>query len=157
VTHAPGREHRGRPTGYLLFDQMLVRHGKGPTAGLVAFGGFVATDPSTFKLAQLSFLGLSDTGLFASRPKDVAGLLVAHAHVSRSLSRTERLQQALAEPLTDGAEGVQQDEWVVEANYAFHVREGLTVMPDVQFVRWPGAVRAHDDALVLGARADVHF
>ena len=157
VTGVPGREHRGRPTGYLLADQMLVRHGKGPTAGLVAFGGFVRSDPETFTLAQLSFLGLSDEGLLASRPKDTAGLLVAHAKVSSSLRRTEELQQALGEPLVGDAAGPQRDEWVVEANYAVHVRDGLTLMPDVQYVRWPGAVRSSGEALVLGMRADVHF
>lgn len=155
VTGAPGRPHRGRPTAYALFDQMLVRHGKGPTAGLTAFGGFVATDPATFKLAQLSFVGLSDEGLLASRPKDVAGLLVAHTHVSHSLTRTEELQAAMGQPLESG--GVQHDEWVVEANYAVHLRDGLSVMPDVQFVRWPGAVRERGDALVLGVRLDAHF
>lgn len=153
----PGREHRGRPTAYVLADQMLVRNGQGPTAGLVAFGGFVRSDPATFKLAQLSFVGLSDEGVLPSRPKDVAGLLVAHAQVSGSQRRLEALQQALGQPLPDGLDGVQRDEWVVEANYAIHVRDGLSVMPDVQYVRWPGAVRAHGDAVVLGVRADVHF
>jgi porin len=157
VSGAPGRPHRGRPTAYALFDQMLVRHGKGPTAGLVAFGGFVQTDPATFRLAQLSFLGLSDEGIFASRPKDAAGLLLAHTHVSHSLTRTEALEQALSEPLTGGTDGVQREEWVVEANYGVHVKDGLTVMPDLQYVRWPGAVRQHGDAVVLGLRADVHF
>ncbi|MFC3069099.1 carbohydrate porin [Phenylobacterium soli] len=157
VSGRPGRSHRGRPTGYALFDQMLVRHGRGKTAGLVAFGGYVRSDPATFRLAQLSFLGLSDEGLVASRPKDVAGLLVAHTQVSSSLSRTERLQAALGEPFTGGVDGVQRSEWVVEANYAVHVRDGLTLMPDVQWVRWPGAIRGHGDALVLGARADIHF
>jgi porin len=157
VTGGPGREHRGRPTGYAVFDQMLARHGKGPTNGLTLFGGFVATDARTFKLAQLSFLGLSDEGPFAARPKDVAGLLVAHTEVSHELTHTEELQQALAEPLTGGVDGIQRTEWVVEANYAFHVRDGLSVMPDLQWVRWPGAVRQHGDAVVLGARLDVKF
>lgn len=157
LTGAPGRMHRGRPTGYALFDQMLARHGKGEANGLVAFGGFVRSDPATFRLAQLSFLGLSDQGLLASRPKDIAGLLLAHARVSHSLTRTEALEQSLALPLTGGVDGVQRDEWVVEANYAVHVKDGLTVMPDVQWVRWPGAIRRHGDALVLGGRLDVKF
>jgi len=157
VSGEPGRPHHGRPSGYALFDQMLVRHGKGPTAGLVAFGGIVRSDPATFRLAQLSFLGLSDEGLIASRPKDAAGLLVAHTQVSHALTHTEELQAALEKPLTGGVDGIQQAEWVVEANYAVHMRDGLTLMPDVQWVRWPGAIREHGDALVLGARLDVHF
>lgn len=157
VTGLPGREHRGRPTAYFLFDQMLTRTGKGPTAGLALFGGVVGTDPATFRMKRLSFLGLSDEGLIRSRPKDATGLLVAHVQMSRSLRLTQTIEQGLGKPLTDGVDGPQRDEWVVEANYAVHVKNGLTLMPDVQWVRWPGGIRAHGDALVLGARADVHF
>jgi len=153
----PGREHRGRPTAYATFDQMVARHGDGAANGLVVFGGFVATDPRTTILAQLSFLGLADQGLLSSRPKDTAGLLVSHTKVSHDLTEAEQLEAALSEPLSGGADGVQRDEWVVEANYAFHIRDGLSLMPDIQYVRWPDGVRRHGDAAVLGARLDVHF
>jgi porin len=153
---APRRD-RGRPTLYALADQMIVRHGKGPTNGLVLMAGAVRSDPSTFYLADLVFAGLVDQGVFRARPKDSLGLLVASAHISGELNMTQQLDEALGLPIANAAPGPQSHEWVFEANYAVHVTDGLSLQPDVQYVRRPDAVGLIPSAWVLGLRTDIHF
>jgi porin len=157
VSGLPPQRHRGRPTLYALADQMVVRHGQGPSNGLVLMAGAVHSDPSTFYLADLIFGGLTDQGVIKSRPKDTLGLLVAVADVSDDLSNAQALDQTLGLPIANGAPAPQTHETVFEANYTIHLVTGLGLTLDAQYVDKPDATSRIPSALVLGFRTDIHF
>ncbi|HEV2594745.1 MAG TPA: carbohydrate porin [Sphingomicrobium sp.] len=143
----PPATHRGRHSFYLLGDQMLQRNGSGPENGLVVLGGFVGSDRETSKISRFAFAAVRDQGLIPGRTDDVAGVMVAHAHISNKLATAQRL---LGDPM-------QNAEWVVEGTYRIAVTNGLTVSPDVQYFVHPNAEKSIPNALTVGTRLEVNF
>jgi porin len=143
-------EHSGRDSLYVLADQMLSRHGEGPGNGLVIMGGYVWSDEATSQFSRFSFLGLSDKGIISDRPDDSLGLLIARETISNELIATQEIEASNGIPLSKMAVGVQSDETVIETRYDISVEQGLSIMPDLQYVIHPGAARTYPDALVIG-------
>lgn len=147
VSGKPPVKHSGRHSFYILGDQMLHRNGKGPENGLVLLGGIVASDRETSKISRFAFAAVRDQGLIPARPNDVAGVMVAHAHISDRLTREQQLS---GDPL-------QTAEWVVEGTYRVALRDGLTFSPDVQYFVHPNAQKSIPDALAIGTRLEINF
>ena len=102
VSGLPGQPHDGRRMYYALWDQMLVRTGKGDTDGLIAFGGFVHADADTSPLENQVFGGLYPNAAFFGRPQDRWASRRVGFEVSGGLTATQQLEQVLDEPLTGG-------------------------------------------------------
>lgn len=147
ISGNPPAKHGGRHSVYLLADQMVHRNGKGPENGLVLLGGLVGSDKTTSTISRFAFAGVRDQGVVPGRPDDVAGIMVAHAHISDRLGRAELLKR----------DPVQSAEWVVEGTYRIAVTNGVTVSPDVQYLVHPNAQKSISNALALAARVEVNF
>ena len=124
ISGNPPAKHGRRHSIYLLADQMLHRKGKGPENGLVLLGGVTASDKATSQVSRFEFAAVRDHGLIASRPDDVAGVLVAHANISDRLTAKQEL----------AGDPVQTGEWVVEGMYKVAVTNGLSSSPAVQYL-----------------------
>lgn len=162
--------HGHRTSWYLLADQMIARTGKSGTDGVILLAGWAHADPETAVLSDFAFGGVTARGIIPGRPGDTVEALVSHGSVSGRVTGAQRLAAAQGEPLPSGfaagpgsfgaatvPPGVQTGEWIVEANYGFKARPGVTIVPDVQFVGRPAAVKSIPDALVLAGRLEVNF
>ena len=86
--------------------------------------------------------GLTWEGPLESRPEDVVGLGVVHA---RNGSPFLRARESAKQPM-------ERAETVLELSYLFQAGEGISLQPDLQWVRNPGTDPGVTDALVLGIR-----
>ncbi len=152
-----------RDDEYVLFDQMLLRQGKGPTDGVIVLGGWVHATDRISPLTQHAFVAATTTGTPWGRPRDTLGASFQWIEMSGAFTRTEEiaLEQGQSLPITiDGfgpAYGPQNTEQTVELTYIIHVFRGVTLQPDVQYIIRPGATTNTPDAAVLGFRTNVNF
>ncbi len=91
--------------------------------------------------------GFNFTGFVPGRKDDIAGLAMAHAHVSENFSNSQVLQGSA--PYTE--------ESVLEATYKAQVTPWWTIQPDFQYVFNPSGVQGSKNAVVLGVRTSVSF
>ncbi len=91
--------------------------------------------------------GFNFTGFIPGRANDIAGLALAHAHVSGNFSDSQVLQGSA--PFTE--------ESVLEATYKVQVTPWWTIQPDFQYVMNPSGVVGSPNAVVLGVRTSVAF
>jgi porin len=148
---------RGSTQAWALADQMVWRHGKGDTNGVILLGGVVANNPNNTAYADEYFGGVVDGGFWRARPQDTIALLYTFVTVSSHLGDVEAVEASLDLPNSNGATGVQTHEQVFEANYKFHISRGLSVQPDFQYVFQPNAQANIKDAAVFGMRASAEF
>jgi len=151
------RFRRGSTQAWVLADQMVWRHGKGDTNGVILLGGVVANNPSNTAYAEQYFGGLIDGGFWKARPEDTISLLYTYVKVSSHLGDVEAVEQTLGLPFSNGASGIQTHEQVLEANYKVRVSQGLSVQPDFQYVFQPNAQANIKDVAVFGMRATAEF
>ncbi|MDC7684772.1 carbohydrate porin [Asticcacaulis sp. BYS171W] len=85
--------------------------------------------------------GLVYTGPFPGRESDAVGLAVAQARFGRLYA--ESLGTRLVPETT------------IEVTYRYEIRSGLSVQPDVQYIRHPAGDPMTEDALVVGLRLRV--
>jgi porin len=146
---------------YALWDQMLVRTGKGDTDGLIAFGGFVHADADISPLENQVFGGLLSTASFIGRPQDSLGIAVSWFQVSGALTATQQLEEVLGQPLTGGGlgtpVGVQSHEVELEAMYIAKLYRAVYAEPDIQYIINPGGTSRTHNALSLGLQLSVTF
>jgi porin len=160
LSEVPGQQPsdaRNAVQFWALADQMLVRHGKGDTAGLIGLAGYIHSDPDTNVYHNEAFVGMVDQGFWPARPEDTVGLLFAWVAVSGQLTQAEQEEQEFGLPFSNDATGVQRNEEVLEANYDIHVYRGVNLMPDFQYVIHPNAQTSLGNAIVLGLKANVNF
>ncbi len=161
----PLAEPRGhdRDMEYVLLDQMLMRQGKGDTDGLIAFAGWVHASDNVSPLTQQVFAGLTSTGSAWGRPADSVGVAWHWLEMSGGFTRAQEVAEEFggSAPLSlDGfgpSYGPQNTEQVIELNYTAAVYDGVSVMPDFQYIIRPGATSLTRDAAVLGFRTNVNF
>ena len=152
------RFDRGRTQVWALFDQMLLRQGKGDLDGIVAFGGFMHNDPQTSIYAEEYYLGLLNTGFWKARPQDTIGLLFAYNTVSGRLGKAEALEQEFGVRIPSTiVPGIQTHEMILEVNYDIHVYRGVNFQPEFQYVFRPNAQSNIKDATVFGAKTHIEF
>lgn len=154
---APGPEQRDRLQYWALFDQMLIRQGKGDDAGVIGMLGYVHSNPDTIVYQDEAYVGLVDRGFWKARPKDTIGLLFIYQRVSNQLTQAQQIEESSGLPYSNGATGVQTNEEVLEADYDIHVYRGVNLMPDFQYVIHPNAQTSLANAVVLGLKAHVEF
>jgi porin len=156
----PGYANRfrtGSTQAWALGDQMIWRHGKGDTNGVILLAGLVANNPRNTAYADQYFAGVIDGGFWKERPGDTISLLYTYVKVSGHLGDVEAVEDTLGLPLSNSATGVQTHEEVLEANYKIHVSRGLSLQPDFQYVFQPNAQSNIKDAAVFGMRASAEF
>ncbi|MEN9840689.1 MAG: Porin precursor, partial [Verrucomicrobiota bacterium] len=126
---ASGGTRSGNWGVYAALERTLA--GKTGEAGNVEAhlrAGWAPEDRNTVAWAVDS--AVAATGLFAARPADVTALGVVHARLSDDLGLGSAYEQTF------------------ELSHTFVVNEYISIQPDLQLVRHPGADRARDDALI---------
>lgn len=137
---------------YFMGQQQITHNVAG--GGLSVFGNIVQADPETDLIDQMIDLGLQYQGPFAARPRDRLGLAIGRNRVSGRVANAERRVDAAGL----GRLSVQSRyEYVAELNYQFQFRHGLSLMPNVQYIRHPGGSRDNHDAAVVGLRLGAQF
>lgn len=148
-------ETKGSWGCYALFDQILIPFGE-PTShrGFGLFGSFiVAPDQSISQMPYFLTAGMACRGIFASRPRDVAGFGVVYGQFSDDLRHAQEREQQLDPPV-----GVQDYETVLEWTYRLYFRNGsVFFQPDIQCVINPGGTGRIENALVLGCQIGINF
>lgn len=136
---------------YAMGQQQVTRNDAG--GGLTLFGNLVQADPDTDRVDQMVSVGLLYQAPFASRPQDHLGFALGRNHVSSRVADAERLQNSSGR----GPVPVQGYEYVTELDYSAQLCRGLSLMPNVQYIRHPGGTRDNHDATVLGLRLTAAF
>jgi len=149
--------HTGNTQFWALADQMLIRNGAGGDSGLIALAGFILNDPNNTIYADQYILGLIDKGFWAARPDDSFQMLFSYVTASDRIAKVETIQRLNGLPLFGGATGIQTHEMLLEADYRMKVTDGVTFMPDFQYIIRPNAQTNIQDAAVFGFRAYVNF
>ena len=154
------RIRKGATTEYVQADQMVMRNGKTPNAGLVVLAGYSHNDPETSIGEDQWYVGAQDGGFWAARPLDQINLLATRQTVSGLATHSQEI--ALAEGLpvqetVDGASGPQRWTMTFEANYAIHVYRGVTFAPDFQYYIRPNAQANLPDAAFLGFKSHIEI
>lgn len=148
---------------YAVFEQKLFRVGNDDDRGVGVFARTSYSPPDRNLIDAYADAGIEVVGLADKRPHDKFGVAVAYAHVSpraQALDRDFQLVYGPAWPL-------RSSETMVTAVYQYEVEAGLTLQPNVQYIRHPGgggtdpltSVRGQHlkDATVLGLRTVVKF
>jgi porin len=149
--------HSGNTQFWALADQMLIRNGDGDDQGLIALAGYILNDPNNTVYADQYIAGFIDHGFWKDRPRDSFQMLFIYVTASDRIAKVQTIERAHGLPLSNGATGIQSHEILLEAAYRFQVVDGLTFMPDFQYVIRPNAQSNIPAATVLGFRAYVDF
>lgn len=147
----PAQTHSGNQGFYAVAETTLWREsdpGSDEPRQVTTFGRFGVSPRRSSRLQQTADAGLNFTGLLPGRRRDVLGLGAAWARISDDARRAER---AAGAPVIPGYE------LVIEASYQIAIGERWRFVPDLQWVRHPGASSSLRDALVLGLRTRVQF
>jgi len=126
---------------YAMFQQMVTRfRGQGSDRGLTVWGTGSYTSRSVVGVLPWSVnAGLSATGLFADRARDVMSLGAYYGSVSRWIPGASR-------------------EVALELNYQWTVRRWFTVTPDLQYISRPGGTPSSlPSATLLGVQLALVF
>jgi porin len=135
-----GATRRGTSGFYAVLEQRILQEPGDESQGLDAFAQFGASDGRWSEVEQHASLGLAATGALPGRDRDVLGLM---------------LTSVVASALCPTASGSRRES-VLELYYGVALRPWLTVKPDLQYIRNPGAGAAKD-ALVGTLRVTLAF
>ena len=129
---------------YGIIDQQIYSK-DGSTISLFVRGGGA---PSNINFVD-AYLegGFNFAGFVPGRGNDIAGVGLAHAHVSGNFSNGQVLQGSA--PYTE--------ESVLEVTYKAQINPWWTVQPDFQYVVNPSGAVGSPNAVVLGVRSSVAF
>ena len=147
----PECKHSGNHGFYFVGEQMLWRETDSrpdSPQGLTAFARTGVSPGDRSRFSQTADAGLSYRGLLANRPADTFSLGLAWVRISSEARRAE---------ITAGTTVISDYELAVEVSYQFTVHEHWRIVPDVQWIRHPGASRLLGDALVVGLRTRVEM
>jgi porin len=152
IAGRPVETERTRYGFYVLGDQVLARWGDSEqNRHLGAFGAFTfAPDQSVNKVPYFFDTGVVAYGPLRGRQKDFAGFAVVYGSYSRDLFQAQELQGS-------SAGGAQQLEMALEWNYAFQIRPGFLLQPDVQYLVHPNGIKATPNALAIGTNIVVNW
>ncbi|MBS0531009.1 MAG: carbohydrate porin, partial [Proteobacteria bacterium] len=148
---------------YAVFEQKLLRVGKDDDRGIGVFVRTSYSPPDRNPIDVYADAGVEWVGLVDRRSRDKFGIAAAYAHVSPRAQALDRDFQSIYGP----AWPARSSETMVTAVYQYEVQAGLTLQPNVQYIRHPGGgatgpltpVRGQHlkDATVLGLRTVVKF
>jgi porin len=132
---------------YGLLSHTLWRTDGEEGRRLMAFARVGLANPRFNRLGLFAGGGLSFTGLFPGRPKDIAGLAFAAAFNGNDFMRKASL---------DGVP-VRRAEWDLELTYQARLLRWLDLHPDIQFVIHPGQAPAVRSALGFDLRLEIEI
>jgi porin len=148
---------------YAVFEQKLYRVGNDYDRGVGVFVRVSYSPPDRNLIDRYADGGVEFVGLSDARPNDKFGIAVAYAHVSPRARALDADFRSLYGP----AWPVRSSETLLTAVYQYEVRAGLTLQPNVQFIKHPGGGATNPlgtlpgkplrDAAVLGLRTVVKF
>lgn len=139
-----GGRQSGSAGGYVLAEQQIWKwesQEKDQFRGVCVFGGFDWSDENISIFSNHYNFGISLTGPFDFRPKDMVGVGFSSARLSRAA----------------GAEFNREHEQAIETFYRVQVTPWLSVKPDLQYVINPGGQADVSDALVATVRVEIVF
>jgi len=142
ITASPDpKRHSSNYGFYLVADQSLLRTEDelGDASGIAAFFQYSFAPPDRNEIAQYVGGGLSWKGMFSGREKDLSGIGLARAMLSRRIKDLEN----------------RTHETTLEIFHMFDILPGLTLQPDLQLVFNPNGDGRN--AVVLGSRLIVVF
>jgi porin len=145
-------ERHGAYGEYINFLQR-VTGSAGEATGVSVFLNATLADRRTSVLDKQVTMGLFDTGVFASRPKDKLGVAIGGTHVNSRVAAAERLQDDVGL----GQVQIQASEYVTEIFYGALVAPWLELRPNVQYVRHPGGSAENTDDVILGLKLSANF
>lgn len=148
---------------YAVFEHKLLRINGEDDRGIGIFGRASYSPPNRNLIDFYADSGIELVGLQGARPHDKFGVAVAYAHVSPRAQALDRDFQSSYGP----AWPVRTSEALLTATYQYEVRGGLTLQPNLQYIRHPGGGATNPigtmpgislkDAIVLGMRTVVKF
>lgn len=143
---------RGSTGGvYATGQQQVTRNAAG--GGLTLFANVVQADSDVDFIDQMASVGMLYAAPFASRPNDVVGVALGRNHVSSRVADAARIVNASSTSVVP----VPSSEYLLELNYTASLYRGITLMPNLQYVRHPGGTAANRDYTVFGAQLIVTF
>ncbi len=156
----PGRTRSSKHGAWVVAQQQVTAHSSDASRGLSLFANATVHDKATNVVDNYQQVGMVYKGLFDGRPKDDIGFGVARIHVNDDLKKRAELLNA-ASGIDDydnpGFVPLQRTEYNAELYYGFHVTTWLTVRPNLQYIKSPGAVDEVDNALVAGVKVQSSF
>jgi porin len=148
---------------YAVFEQKLLRVEKDEDRGVGIFVRTSYSPPDRNLIDIYADAGIELIGLTDRRPHDKFGAAAAYAHVSSRAQALDRDFQSIYGPAWPS----RSSETLLTAVYQYEVRSGLTLQPNVQYIRHPGGGATDPltpgrgkrlrDATVLGLRAVLKF
>jgi porin len=145
------RSRNGTYGGYVNVLQQLIRGSEDSRQGLNLFLNATFADRRTSMIDNQVAIGLTYTGLVASRPLDDIALAFGRTHVNSRVTQAEELAEAAGSPDAE----VQTAEYVSEIYYSLHATHWLMLRPNLQYIHRPGGVIDATDDIVLGLKAIV--
>ncbi|HNV70229.1 MAG TPA: carbohydrate porin, partial [Candidatus Ozemobacteraceae bacterium] len=133
---------------YAVIDQKLWNRPNKPDQGIGGFvqvGGLTPNDRSLIE--RYAGVGLNFIGPFRNRPADVFGIAYNVAETSTAFHDFNQAAGTLA----------LDREKVLEVGYRIQVNDWLTVKPNVQFIKNPGADSTRSESRVFGLRFTTIF
>ncbi|MEE1922010.1 carbohydrate porin [Pseudomonas sp. 148P] len=156
----PSQTHSSKHGWWVVAQQQVTAHNGDANRGLSLFANFTVHDKATNVVDNYQQVGLVYKGAFDGRPKDDIGFGVARIHVNDDVKKRAELLNA-ASGIDDydnpGFVPIQRTEYNAELYYGFHVTNWLTVRPNLQYIKSPGAVDEVDNALVAGVKIQTSF
>ncbi len=141
--------------GYAMAQQQLTTVSGDRSRGLSLFANFVQADRNTARVDQLITLGFFYAGPFDARPRDDFGFAVGRTHVNSRIADGEALQNIVNRRSLP----IQGSEYPFELYYSINVACrptspvcGLTLRPNVQYIRQPGGTSQNTDVVVIGLK-----
>ena len=148
---------------YAVFEQKLLRVGNDDDRGIGIFARASYSPPDRNLIDTYADAGIELIGLDDRRPRDKFGIAAAYAHVSAQAQALDRDFQSIY----GSAWPLRATESLLTAVYQYDVRSGLTLQPNVQYIRHPGGGATDPlmpgrgqrlkDATVMGLRTVVKF
>jgi porin len=150
-----GRQVSGNRSAYVIGDARLWSHG---TRSVHAFARITASPEDRNLVSRYFDAGIAATGAIASRPRDVMGLAIAVAQISRRFRANDP-------KLTGGNHA--PAEIAIEANYQMRFSGVFYLQPNAQLIASPYNTEQSADAgssprqvrraLVIGIRTSLRF
>ncbi len=131
---------------YGLVEHTVFKETHDPRQDLVLFARAGMADPRVNRFGSFFSGGLVRRGLIPGRDEDETGFAIA---VARNSSHYEAAQLQMGAPVAGEA-------IVLEFSHGFYIPPGIILQPDFQYIINPGTDPTIPNALVIGARLELH-
>jgi porin len=139
---------------YAIWDQQVVKL-DGDGRNIAVFARFMGAPDDRNQVDLYAESGVTVTGPFATRPKDLLGIGFAYTGISHAAQNADR---EAGQPIIPDYEAL------LEVSYTAVIVPGFTIQPDIQYFWNPGGrvpdasgTCAVENALVLGLRSTINY